>query len=602
MLRRAALVVLASLCVALASPTAASATPSGDVTTTFFQAQPSYLAGTHDGSLLIGTRVAIVRISPDRRSTTFVAGTGQPCDPYPCGQSGPASSTPISAGDVAEDPRTGTVYFVEYSRVRKVENGQVSTVVDGAGTICQNFPTAPCGDGGPAIDAQTGIPQDLGVGPDGSLYVLDDKRVRRVAPDGTISTIAHLRSAGAMAVGPDGRVALMEPDNVRIWKDGVETKLAGAPGETAVPATFCFGPPDPCGDDTDAGRFWEITSGAFDALGDLIVAERGNEAIRRISPDGHVTRIAGLWQRCVFAETWPCTADDPARRGPVDAAQNVAVAGDDVFAYVTSSTSRGARIVEVVDGVHAPPVPEPRYRFIGSDGGVFDFGWAPFWGSTGDMRLNQPVVGGAATGAYGYWLVAADGGMFTFGDAVFRGAAVGQTTSPVVAMAATPDRAGYYLLERTGRVHAFGSAVHRGDAQVGRSEAVGIAAAADGSGYWVALANGNVQAFGAPDRGPASVIAGLKAPIVGIAAAGASGFWLVAGDGGVFTFGAGFYGSTGALRLNQPIVDIVASPSGGGYWLVAADGGVFSFGDAPFLGSTGSLRLNRPIVAGMATS
>jgi hypothetical protein len=46
---------------------------------------------------------------------------------------------------------------------------------------------------------------------------------------------------------------------------------------------------------------------------------------------------------------------------------------------------------------------------------VFDYGTAPFFGSTGSIRLNKPVVGGLNNNSYdGYWLVASDGGVFTF--------------------------------------------------------------------------------------------------------------------------------------------------------------------------------------------
>ncbi|HET9075698.1 MAG TPA: hypothetical protein VFN68_02110 [Acidimicrobiales bacterium] len=68
-----------------------------------------------------------------------------------------------------------------------------------------------------------------------------------------------------------------------------------------------------------------------------------------------------------------------------------------------------------------PPPPRPGYWFVAADGGVFSFG-APFFGSTGGLRLNQPVVGMAATpDGGGYWLVARDGGIFSFGDASFYG-------------------------------------------------------------------------------------------------------------------------------------------------------------------------------------
>ncbi len=64
------------------------------------------------------------------------------------------------------------------------------------------------------------------------------------------------------------------------------------------------------------------------------------------------------------------------------------------------------------------------YWLVASDGGIFSFGDALFYGSTGAMTLNKPIVGMATTGdGKGYWLVASDGGIFSFGDAVFYGAA-----------------------------------------------------------------------------------------------------------------------------------------------------------------------------------
>jgi len=58
------------------------------------------------------------------------------------------------------------------------------------------------------------------------------------------------------------------------------------------------------------------------------------------------------------------------------------------------------------------------YRFVASDGGVFSFGDANFFGSMGGTPLNRPVVGMATTpSTNGYWLVASDCGIFSFGDA-----------------------------------------------------------------------------------------------------------------------------------------------------------------------------------------
>ena len=66
------------------------------------------------------------------------------------------------------------------------------------------------------------------------------------------------------------------------------------------------------------------------------------------------------------------------------------------------------------------------FWLVASDGGVFSFGSAHFYGSTGAMHLWQPIVGMAATpSGHGYWLVAADGGIFSFGDAHFHGSTGG---------------------------------------------------------------------------------------------------------------------------------------------------------------------------------
>jgi ribosomal protein L24E len=69
-----------------------------------------------------------------------------------------------------------------------------------------------------------------------------------------------------------------------------------------------------------------------------------------------------------------------------------------------------------------PPPPGQGYWFVAADGGIFTFGDARFYGSTGSLHLNQPIVGMAANPkGRGYWLVARDGGIFSFGDAKFYG-------------------------------------------------------------------------------------------------------------------------------------------------------------------------------------
>ncbi len=73
-----------------------------------------------------------------------------------------------------------------------------------------------------------------------------------------------------------------------------------------------------------------------------------------------------------------------------------------------------------------------------SDGGIFAFGDAGFLGSTGNLKLNKPVVGmSRSPSGAGYWLVASDGGIFAFGDAGFLGSTGNiRLNQPVVGMAA----------------------------------------------------------------------------------------------------------------------------------------------------------------------
>jgi hypothetical protein len=77
------------------------------------------------------------------------------------------------------------------------------------------------------------------------------------------------------------------------------------------------------------------------------------------------------------------------------------------------------------------------YWLAASDGGIFTYGSAAFFGSTGSLHLNKPIVGMAATpSGQGYWLAAADGGIFGFGDAGFFGSAGSiHLNKPIVGMA-----------------------------------------------------------------------------------------------------------------------------------------------------------------------
>jgi hypothetical protein len=256
--------------------------------------------------------------------------------------------------------------------------------------------------------------------------------------------------------------------------------------------------------------------------------------------------------------------------------------------------------------VMAAPIARSGYRFVATDGGVFNYGsGAPFIGSMGGTHLNAPIVGMAVMPAGdGYYLVASDGGVFSFGSAQFYGSAGAiHLNKAIVGMAITADGAGYWLVASDGGIFSYGDAQFDGSAGNLHLNApvVGMAASPDGKGYYSVASDGGVFNYGdAPFDGSAGGIH-LNKPVVGMSVPVSGGYYLVATDGGVFTYptmgGPPFLGSAGALTLNKPIVGMTAVA--GGYYLSGSDGGVFTYpttGGPPFLGSTGSITLNAPIV------
>jgi len=218
--------------------------------------------------------------------------------------------------------------------------------------------------------------------------------------------------------------------------------------------------------------------------------------------------------------------------GPGSPAEAAAPPSNSVVPFGTTTIGANA-----VTGANAPVVgvaPTPDgggYWLVASDGGIFSYGDAHFYGSTGSLHLNAPIVGMAATpDGGGYWLVASDGGIFSYGDAQFHGSAGSLTlNAPVVGMAATHDGGGYWLVASDGGIFSYGDAAFHGS-------------------------TGSLH---------------LNAPVVGMATTpSGGGYWLVARDGGIFTYGdARYFGSLGGTTLPGPVVGLAAAAQGAGYWL-----------------------------------
>ena len=257
------------------------------------------VAAAPDGSFLIADRghSRIRRVGPDGIITT-VAGDGGRCD-YDvgvCGDGGPAATAQLNYPVAVALAPDGSIYIAESEarRVRRVAPDGVITTVAGGGA-----PAAGPGDGGPAIGAVLGRTHDVAVGPDGSLYLLHDgfgtisARVRRVSPDGIISTVAgsekrppppglgdggpataaRIHAPRDITVGPDGTVYLIDHLRVRAIKpDGTIVAFAGtgdqgvaADGTAALQATF-FHP-------------WGL---ALDEDGGLLIAELNSNRVRKV--------------------------------------------------------------------------------------------------------------------------------------------------------------------------------------------------------------------------------------------------------------------------------------------------------------------------------
>ena len=206
-----------------------------------------------------------------------------------------------------------------------------------------------CGDGGPARRAKLAAPRDVAVAADGSLVVADtgNQVIRRIAPDGTIATIAgfgvrgaavprvsarraRFRNPAAVAVDRDGSVLVADTGNHalrRIDPNGVVTTVARRgmvrPTDVVVLPDGAYAVADPGGDAVlhvtadgeverlagtgvrgfrgDGGPADAARLNAPAALGTspvgLLVADTGNAVVRRIADDGTIATVAGAFRR-----------------------------------------------------------------------------------------------------------------------------------------------------------------------------------------------------------------------------------------------------------------------------------------------------------------
>ena len=231
---------------------------------------------------------------------TTIAGTGVQGF---SGDGGPATAAKLYAPTGVAVDAQGNVYIADHSgsRVRKVNReGMISTF---AGTGGAGY----SGDGGPATSARVGTPYGVAVDRQGNVYITDryNNRVRKVSPGGTITTFAgtgaygsgsfgdggpatsaQLRNPYGVAVDGQGNVYIADHDHFRVRKvspSGTITTFAG----TGVQGFSGDG------GRATAAKLFSPFGLAVDEKGNVYIADRDNNRVRKVSPSGTITTFAG---------------------------------------------------------------------------------------------------------------------------------------------------------------------------------------------------------------------------------------------------------------------------------------------------------------------
>jgi sugar lactone lactonase YvrE len=156
------------------------------------------------------------------------------------------------------------------------------------------------GDGGLATAAQLNLPRSVTVDSAGNLYIADSEnnRIRKVVPAGVITTVAgngeQLFHAGGIALDSQGNLFIADLDDNQIRKvtpAGAITTVAGN-GEN----TFVNGEVIRFGGDGGPAVSAQLNNPrgvAVDSGGNLYIADAGNDRIRKVTPAGVITTVAG---------------------------------------------------------------------------------------------------------------------------------------------------------------------------------------------------------------------------------------------------------------------------------------------------------------------
>lgn len=260
---------------------------------------PRSVAVTPQGELLItdASDNRIRRVNADGVITT-VAGTG---GSYNTGDNGPATAAQLlQPSGIAVDDQ-GNIFVTCNTYVRRIDTSGVIKAVAGNGTLGYS------GDSGSATQARINFPEGLALDRKGNLYIADtsNQRVRRVALDGKISTVAgtgtpgysgddgpaalaQLNQPNAVATDAAGNLYISDSNNHRVRMVSPEGKITSLAGN---------GKPGQSGDGGKAVDAQLSSPGgvALDSAGNVFISS--DLVIRRIDTSGVITTVAGSGDR-----------------------------------------------------------------------------------------------------------------------------------------------------------------------------------------------------------------------------------------------------------------------------------------------------------------
>jgi len=217
------------------------------------------------------------------------------------GDGGPATDAHLNFPQGVGVDKRGNLYIADQFNnvIRKVDTSGIITTCAGNGGIGFS------GNGVPATDATLWHPADVGVDSSGNIFFVDQDNsvVRKVNSIGIITTVAGNDTAGyrgdngpataaklnfpeGIAVDPAGNVFVADLYNHRVRKingSGTITTVAGN-------GVSGFG-----GDGfaATAANLFQPSAVALDSLGNIYIADANNDRIRKVSPSGIITTIAG---------------------------------------------------------------------------------------------------------------------------------------------------------------------------------------------------------------------------------------------------------------------------------------------------------------------